>query len=816
MEKYNFKEIERKWKERWDKENIFRVEESKDKKKFYVLEMFPYPSGRLHMGHVRNYVIGDALSRFLRMQGYNVLHPIGFDAFGLPAENAAIKMKINPREWTYSCISNMVSQLKNLGLSYDWDRLVITCDEEYYKWNQWFFLKFYEKGLIYREKAPINWCPQCNTVLANEQVINGRCWRCNSEVKIKNLLQWFFKITDYQEELLEGLDDLAGWPERVKLMQKNWIGKSEGSLIYFQLEGSPQRIPVFTTRPDTIYGVSFLTFAPEHPMVEELIDDLADREKIKSFIDRIVIQEKFKRTADYSEKEGIFLGKYAIHPLTKEKIPIYIANFVLMDYGSGVVMGVPAHDQRDFEFAKKYNLKIKPVIKPPSGDGTAELKEAYVEEGIMINSFQFNGLFSQDAKKKIVSFLQEKGLGEFHVEYKLRDWLISRQRYWGTPIPIIYCDKCGIVPVPQDLLPVRLPKDIEFSVLENPLKNSKDFVDTICPRCGQKAKRETDTMDTFVDSSWYFARYTSPHSNNAPFDKEKVKYWLPVDQYIGGIEHAVMHLLYTRFFTRVLKELGLYDFAEPFSNLLCQGMVIKDGAKMSKSLGNIVEPEEIIEKYGVDTIRIFILFAAPPEKDLEWNEQGVAGAYRFLQRIWNLAQKLPINDPQKIIKEDEKKLEFLINQIIKNITQDIQKEFHFNTAIASLMEMTNHLYDFVEKNSVSANLLRDCFKKLILLISPFAPFIAEELWEFLGEEKFIIQQNWPNYEESKIKLNITTIVIQIDGKLRGKIETTVGKSKDEIEKEVLSLDKVKKFLENKKIKQTIYIPDRLINIVTGG
>ncbi|MFH1238597.1 MAG: leucine--tRNA ligase, partial [bacterium] len=628
-EGYDFKALERKWQEYWEKNQLFKTREDKNKEKYYVLEMFPYPSGKLHMGHARNYVIGDTYARFLRMNGYNILYPMGYDALGLPAENAAIKNDVNPADWTEKCINTMIEQQRKLGLSYDWSRLVITCRPEYYHWNQWIFLKFYQKGLAYKKKAPINWCPKCKTVLANEQVIQGKCWRCDSKVEVKDLEQWFFKITAYAEELLNDLGKLEGWPERVKIMQKNWIGRSVGTMVNFPLKDSRDSLSIFTTRPDTLYGVKFMTFAPEHPKVQELISGTKYEKEVQKFINRVVIEDKFSRADEDKEKEGVFIGRYAVNPLTGEEIPIYVANFVLMEYGTGAIMAVPAHDQRDFEFAKKYNIPIKVVINPPGEElPVGQMKQAYVEAGIMTDSAQFSGMNSSEAIEKITEYLEQKSWGKKTVQYKLRDWLISRQRYWGTPIPIIYCDKCGMVGVPEDELPVKLPKDVKFTGRGNPLATSETFVNCKCPKCKGKARRETDTMDTFVDSSWYFARYCDPQNNRTPFAKDKVNYWMPVDQYIGGIEHAILHLLYARFFTRALRDLGLYEIDEPFQRLLCQGMVIKDGAKMSKSKGNVVSVDDMVNKYGADTARLFILFASPPERDLEWSDEGVEGAWR--------------------------------------------------------------------------------------------------------------------------------------------------------------------------------------------
>jgi len=819
MEKfYDFKKIEKKWQKKWEKEKRFIISEESAKEKFYLLEMFPYPSGELHMGHMRNYTIGDTMARFLRMKGFNVLYPMGYDALGLPAENAAIEKKIHPASWTNRCIDKMKEQQKKMGLSYDWERLVITADPEYYRWNQWIFLKFYKKGLAYRREAPINWCPQCETVLANEQVVNGKCWRCDTSVEVRSLEQWFFKITDYAEELLEDLKKLKDWPERVRVMQENWIGRSYGTLVNFRLEESPSLIPVFTTRPDTLYGATFMTFAPEHPRVQELIAGTEYEKEAREFINRVVIEDRFTRTGEDREKEGMFIGRYAINPLNGDKIPIYIANFVLMEYGTGAIMAVPAHDQRDFEFAKKYDIPVKQVIIPSPEEAHIgeDLERAYEEEGIMVNSAQFNGLSSQEAREKITEYLTQRGWGGKTLQYRLRDWLISRQRYWGTPIPIIYCDKCKIVPVPEKDLPVELPVRVKFTGRGNPLAKCKEFVNCECPKCGGQARRETDTMDTFVDSSWYFARYCSPHFKKLPFDKEKIKYWMPVDQYIGGIEHAILHLLYARFFTKALRDIGLYEIDEPFEKLLCQGMVVKDGAKMSKSKGNIVTVDEITERYGADTARLFILFASPPEKDLEWSDEGVQGCYRFLNRVWNLVRETESKYEKTILgapNQEEKELKRITHSAIKKVTEDIES-FDFNTAIASIMELSNGIYDYLRKKG-NSSLLRESVEKLILLLSPFAPHVCEELWQVLGHRESVIKESWPKYDPATIKQEEMLIVIEVNGKVRSRLEVPVNLEEEEIKRKAQLDERVRKHIEHKKIKQIIYVPRRLVNIVVG-
>jgi len=816
MEKYEFRTIEKKWQEVWRDSEEFRVKPDPSKKKFYVLEMFPYPSGKIHMGHMRNYVIGDTYARFLRMNGYNVLYPMGYDAFGLPAENAAIKGKTHPAIWIDRCINEMKEEQEKMGLSYDWSRIVNTSKPDYYRWNQWIFLKFYEKGLAYRRKAPINWCPKCNTVLANEQVEGGLCWRCESSVEIRSLEQWFFRITDYAEELLRELDSLDGWPERVKLMQRNWIGKSQGTMVNFKLKGSNKVIPIFTTRPDTLFGVTFMTFAPEHPFLAELIEGTKHEKQVKDFINRVVIKEKFSRADEGKEKEGIFTGLYAINPLNEEEIPIFVASFVLMDYGTGIIMAVPCHDQRDFEFAKKYNIPLKVVINPPNKSlAPKEMSCAYVEEGILTNSGQFSGMNSLEAQDAIAKYLESKGWGKETVQYKLRDWLISRQRYWGTPIPIIYCSKCGIVTVPEKDLPVLLPQDVKFTGRGNPLKTSTQFVETKCPKCGGRGRRETDTMDTFVDSSWYFARYCSSKNNRMPFKKEEVDYWMPVDQYIGGIEHAIMHLLYARFFTKALRDIGIYGIGEPFKRLLCQGMVIKDGAKMSKSLGNIVPSKEIINRYGADTGRLFILFASPPEKDLDWTETGVKGAFRFLNRIWRLVEGLRANKTKRESQAEEqglaKEIERNLHIIIKRVSEDLTS-FHFNTAISAIMEFVNFAYSILDK-PYPYDKFKRAVENVIILLSPFAPHISEEMWERLGHKDSIQREKWPEYDMRMIEQEQVLIVVQVNGKVRSRVNINASLSEEEVLKEAMNDKKVSDWIRNKEIVKHVYVPQKLINIV---
>ncbi|MGV8075390.1 MAG: leucine--tRNA ligase [Syntrophobacteraceae bacterium] len=825
--KYNPKSIEKKWQEYWESEGLFKVEPDSGKEKFYLLEMFPYPSGRIHMGHVRNYSIGDVVARFLRMQGYNVLHPMGWDAFGMPAENAAIKANTHPAAWTYENIAYMRNQLKKLGFSYDWSRELATCDASYYRWEQLFFVKMYEQGLAYKRTAYVNWCDRCQTVLANEQVEGGACWRCDQPVVQKEMEQWFFKITQYIEELLEYTSKLPGWPERVLTMQQNWIGKSFGSKIHFPLASGEGRITVFTTRADTLFGATFMSIAPEHPIVESLCRGKPQEQAVFEFRERTKQAKRSDRETDLLEKEGVFTGSYCINPVNLEQIPVYVANFVLMEYGTGAVMAVPAHDQRDFEFAEKYGIPVKLVIKPAKAETTPaveNLTAAYEEDGVLVNSGSFSGMTSAQARKAITAELAEKGLGEETIQYRLRDWGISRQRYWGTPIPIIYCDVCGAVPVPEESLPVVLPTDV--ALLPNgasPLPSCESFVKTACPRCNGPARRETDTMDTFVESSWYFARYACADFSNGPLDKEKVNYWLPVNQYIGGIEHAVMHLLYSRFFTKVLRDMGYLDIDEPFLNLLTQGMVIKDGSKMSKSKGNVVDPDSLVENYGADTMRLFCLFAAPPEKDLDWSDQGVDGAYRFLSRIWRLVadnndsllQARPYAGESELSGELSE-LHRKTHQTIKKVTEDIRDRFHFNTAIAAIMELVNQIYQVLESASREAGfwpVVREAIETVVILISPVAPHIAEELRQGLGHSGSIADAPWPKWREGALKTEEVLLVIQVNGKLRSRITVAVDTDRKEIEQAAVQDARVQEFIAGKNIKKVVVVPGKLVNIV---
>ncbi|MDD2401986.1 MAG: leucine--tRNA ligase [Clostridia bacterium] len=820
QEKYDFKELEKKWQDRWEKDNLYRVVEDPEKKKYYCLEMFPYPSGNLHMGHVRNYSIGDVIARFKSMKGYNVLHPMGWDSFGLPAENAAIKNDIPPAKWTMDNINNMKNQLKSMGISYDWDREVATCKPDYYKWTQWIFLQLYKHGLAYKKKGYVNWCPSCATVLANEQVTDGACERCESLVEKKALDQWYFRITDYAQELLDSLVDIPGWPDKVKTMQKNWIGRSEGAEVQFDVEKTGEKIPVYTTRPDTLFGVSYMVLAPEHPMVEKLIAGTSFEKSVRDFVKKVQQMTEIARTSAETEKEGIFTGAYVINPINKEKVPVWVANYVLYEYGTGAVMGVPAHDERDFMFAKKYNLPIRIVIKPADKEVNVEdMTTAYDAEGIMVNSGSFNGLSNKEGMPKIAKYLEEIGAGKVMVNYRLRDWLISRQRYWGAPIPIVYCDKCGAVAVPEEELPVMLPLDVEFRPTgESPLNYIPEFSNTKCPQCGGPARRETDTMDTFVCSSWYFLRYTDPQNSEEAFNKDNVKYWMNVDQYIGGVEHAILHLMYARFFVKALADFGLVDIREPFKKLLTQGMVLKDGTKMSKSKGNVVSPEEIIEKYGADTARLFILFAAPPERDLEWNDQGVEGSYRFINRVWRLVYNYIENKESQELSNneftvDEKDLRRLLHSTIKKVTEDIELRFNFNTAISSIMELVNGLSHYIGKEKQNKVLIKEAIDSLIVLLAPFTPHLSEELWDAVGYKESVYLQSWPKYDEQALKTEEIEIVLQINGKVRERLTVPAKISREELEKVALETEKACAIVEGKTIIKVITVPGKLVNIV---
>lgn len=819
-ENYDFDAIELEWQKKWSDHHLFQVETNPERKKYYVLEMFPYPSGDPHMGHVKNYVIGDVVARYFIRKGFNVLHPMGYDSFGLPAENAAIKNNIHPSVWTHDKIDKMREVLKRIGISYDWRREVITCEPEYYKFTQWFFLQFYKNHLAYKKAGQVNWCPSCATVLANEQVVEGNCERCGTPVTRKMLSQWYLKITQYAESLLNDINTLGEWPERVLTMQRNWIGRSEGAYIDFPLPDLNKTIRVFTTRPDTVFGATFFVLAPEHPLVDELVEGTPYQDKVIEFREKISRKSDIDRLSETLDKEGMYIGKEIVNPINGEKIPIWIADYVLLEYGTGAVMAVPAHDERDYQFAVKYDLPIRQVIQPPQPDNN---QKCYTGSGLMVHSGKFNGLFSEDGKRKIISYLEEKGIGKGAVSYRLRDWLISRQRYWGAPIPILYCDQCGEVPVPEKDLPVLLPYNVDFQPGgPSPLARCDEFVNSICPICGGPAKRETDTMDTFMCSSWYFLRYCSPWSDQIPFKRSDVDYWMPVNQYIGGVEHAILHLLYSRFFIKVLKDLGMINFSEPFINLFAQGMVTKGGVKMSKSKGNVVSPRDIIQKYGADTVRIFILFAGPPELDMEWSDRGVEGAHRFLNRVWRAVTEIIRCQENEQAKPDYEKivaLERVIHRTILKVDTDIRERFHFNTAISSLMELLNEIFDayrfFSEKgiHPREKEILTEAAKALISLLNPFVPHLTEELWRALGETSFLSTSKWLTHDEEKLAEKSVEVVIQINGKVRSKV--TVSANADE--KEVLQLalmdEKVQTWIDQKTLVKHIFVPDKLLNLV---
>lgn len=829
-DRYDFAEIESKWQKIWEDEGAFNTVEDMDREKFYVLEMFPYPSGKLHMGHVRNYSIGDVIARFKRMSGYNVLHPMGWDSFGLPAENAAIKHGIHPFTWTDENMKDMREQLKSLGFSYDWSREVATCKPDYYRWMQWIFIQFYKKGLAYKKNNPVNWCPDCQTVLANEQVVEGCCERCHTPVTKKHLSQWYLRITDYADRLLEDLDNLPGWPDKVKAMQKNWIGRSEGAEVKFTIDGFDKELVVYTTRPDTLFGVTYMVLSPEHPYVAELVAGTEYEAPVKAYIEESAHKSELERTSLSKEKTGEFLGVYAINPVNGRKVPVYISDYVMMDYGTGAIMAVPAHDQRDFDFAKKFGLDIIPVV-DVEGVDLDDLQEAAAAEGTMINSGKYDGMNNKDAIRRIIDDLDSQGLGHKEVNFKLRDWLISRQRYWGCPIPMIYCDKCGWVPEDEHNLPVLLPTDVEFTGKgESPLTTSKTFRSCTCPKCGGAAEREIDTMDTFLDSSWYFLRYTDALNDSEPFAKEKADYWMNVDQYIGGVEHAILHLLYSRFFQMVFHDLGLVDTEEPFRNLLTQGMVTKgyydkDGnyikAKMSKSLGNVVSPQEIQKKYGTDTARLFILFAAPPEKELDWSDEGVEGSFRFLNRVYRLVYEYVTElrgdntefEAPVIANDNDKALNYMLNATIKKVSEDAGGRFNFNTAIASIMELVNEMYKYKQKAEINLPLFNKAVETLLIVLNPFTPHITEEMWSELGHSDRLYNREWPEYDKAALVKDEVEVIVQINGKLKDKLIMPNNSSKEETEKAARNLDKVKEAAEGKQIVKVIVIPNKIVNFV---
>jgi leucyl-tRNA synthetase len=857
--KYNPLELEKKWQQYWEEEALFKVDLDPAKEKYYLLEMFPYPSGNIHIGHVRNYTIGDVVARYQRMRGKNVLHPMGWDAFGLPAENAAIENKTHPAKWTYENIEHMRSQLKRMGFSYDWDREFATCDPEYYRWEQLFFLKMYEKGLAYKKRTHVNWCDRCQTVLAKEQVENGCCWRhTNQEVVLKEMDSWFLKITAYADEILEYCEKLPGWPERVLAMQRNWIGKSHGAIIRFPLVGSEEVIEVYTTRQDTLFGATFMCFAPEHPMLKTLVKGLPQEKEVNAFIDRTLKVDSFIRTADFTVKEGVFTGRYCLNPVTEEEIPIYVANFVLFDYGTGAIMAVPTHDQRDFEFAKKYDLRLRVVIKPEQDSDLTEetMTEAYEEQGILVNSGPFNGQRNLDALDSIAEYLESKGMGHKTANFRLRDWNISRQRYWGAPIPMITCDKCGMVPVPEKDLPVLLPLDLEMRPQGgSPLPFEASFYEVACPACGGKGKRDTDTMDTFVESSWYFDRYTCPDYDEGPLDSNQVDYWMPVDQYIGGIEHAILHLLYSRFYTRVLRDFGYLKVAEPFTNLLTQGMVCKETqecpkhgyvfpdevkddrcircdsevmtgntVKMSKSKRNVVDPEQLINRYGADTVRMFCLFASPPERDLEWNDQGVEGSFRFLNRVWRLLEEnlkeisqADVYAGEETLSGPMKGLHRKTHQTIKKVTNDVEDRFHFNTAISAVMELVNEINKCLSSAEVEGKLpwsvVREAVEMVVLLLSPVVPHMTEEMWRMLGHDESLLEVSWPSYRTDALEVEKRLIILQVNGKVRSRIEVPASLGDKEVEEEALKDERMQRFIGEKTVKRVIVVPNKLVNVV---
>ena len=823
IEHYQPEDIEKRWQEKWDRAGVFKVSEERDKPKYYLLEMFPYPSGRIHMGHVRNYSIGDVVARIKRMNGFNVLHPMGWDAFGMPAENAAIANNTHPAKWTKSNIDYMRDQLSKLGYSYDWSRELATCDVDYYRWEQMVFTKMWEKGWIYRSKTLVNWCESCQTVLANEQVEQGLCWRCGQEAKKRNLYGYFMRITDYADELLDCMDKLSGWPDKVITMQRNWIGKSFGAEIHFKIKDSDRVVKVFTTRADTLFGATFMSLASEHPLALELSEGTPQAEKVRAFVDKVG-RQSFSERADDKHKEGVFTGAYCINPMTGREMPIFVANFVLMDYGTGAVMAVPTHDQRDFEFAKVYDLPLVEVIAGPDGPvGVENMTEARSDYGTLVNSGKYDGMSSKNAMRAIASELEERGQGKETINYRLRDWGISRQRYWGAPIPMILCEKCGPQPVPAEDLPVVLPLDAELP--ENggsPLPGLKDWLEVKCPCCGGPARRETDTMDTFMESSWYYFRYACPHYDQGPLDREAVDYWLPVDQYIGGVEHAVLHLLYSRYYTKVLRDLGYVGIDEPFTNLLTQGMVIKDGSKMSKSKGNVVDPDDMVKRFGADTVRLFSLFAAPPHKELEWSDNGIEGASRFIKRLWRFslavakeAEGVEAYQGGELPKELAE-LRAKTHETIKKVTEDAVDRFQFNTAIAAVQELMNQISLVVQSedgHEQKPAVLREAVEAAVVLISPMAPHVADELWHRLGHEGCLINIPWPSYDPGAMVKEEKLVVIQVGGKVRAKLTMAADADDEQMKAAALADEKVQSFIEGKQIKKIIAVQGKLVNIV---
>jgi leucyl-tRNA synthetase len=828
---YRPQSLDKKWQERWTSARAFEVTEGPSRPKFYCLEMFAYPSGHAHVGHVRNYIIGDVMARTKRLRGYNVLHPFGWDAFGLPAENAAIQSGIHPETSTLANIAHMKGQLQRLGISYDWRREFATCEPSYYKWNQWLFIKMYERGLAYRRRSSVNWCEKDQTVLANEQVVDGGCWRCGTPVTIKNLEQWFLKITEYADDLLQGIEQLGQWPEKVLTMQKNWIGRSEGTRVQFPVVGESEPIEVFTTRVDTIFGATCVFLAPEHPMVERFAEAATVPERFRQRVTGFRTQERTARLTGEIEKDGFFTGHYATNPFTNEQITIWIANFVLGEYGTGAVMAVPAHDQRDFEFAKKFGLPIKTVIRPEADTAVPnaefpEAEEAYVDYGKLIDSGEFTGLRSQDAIVRMGEWAEKNTIGRRAVQFRLKDWGISRQRYWGTPIPMIYCEKCGIVPVPYEQLPVELPKVTNFTGRgDSPLAQVEEFVNVTCPACGGPARRETDTMDTFVDSSWYFYRFCDPKNAKLPFDPAKANYWMPVDFYVGGVEHAILHLIYSRFFARVFRTLGMVDHDEPFTHLLTQGMVLKDGAVMSKSKGNVVDPDEMLNKYGADALRLYVMFVAPPEKEVEWSDAGLEGSFRFLARVWRFVDQWcdEVKNAAAVqaagLNEAERKLRRKTHDTIRRVTADVEQRIHLNTAVSALMELVNDLYAFGETiqdgaaRPQSLSALREAIEALVIMLSPFAPHMAEELWERIGRAEGLAEAAWPSFDEQVAKAEEIVVPIQVNGRLRSRLTVPAATSESDLKALALADPVVRTYTEGKTIKTVVVAKGKLINVV---
>ena len=822
---YTPRDIEPKWQKFWADAGLFSVDTGSADRKYYCLMMFPYPSSSLHVGHGRNYIIGDVVARYKMMRGFTVLAPMGWDAFGLPAENAAIKSDIHPAEWTKRNISVIKKQLTRWGIGYDWAREVASCDPDYYRWTQWIFLKLYERGQAYRRESFVNWCPSCSTVLANEQVVDGCCERCGTGVGARKLRQWFFRISDYAQRLLDDLDLLDEWPGRVKVMQRNWIGRSDGVDIYFPVEGLDERLVCFTTRSDTIFGATYIVMAPEHPLAGEIARGCGNEASVSEYVSTAVGKEMARRIEADVEKTGVFTGRYAINPVNGESIPVWIADYVLMEYGTGAIMCVPAHDQRDFEFAGRFGLPVRRVIQEGAGElDPLPMAGAYTGDGVQVNSGRFDGLPNREAAEKIALWMEEEGIGKRAVHYRLRDWLISRQRYWGAPIPIVYCDRCGTVPVPEGELPVLLPMDVAFRPTgQSPLSFSNDFMETKCPECGGAARRETDTMDTFVDSSWYYLRYITPGLDTKPFEPDLVNRWLPVDQYIGGIEHAILHLLYSRYITKFLMDIGWVDFGEPFKNLFTQGMIVKDGAKMSKSKGNVVSPEELVARYGADTVRIYTLFISPPEKDAEWSDAGVEGAHRFIKRVWRIVHRHKglFDNPGKSsgggLPTEAAELRRKTHRTIRKVTEDMEKGFHFNTAIAAIMELVNEMYLYEASMKLGEpgeiQVLRDAIEAVILLLSPMAPHVCEELWETVGRRSMLFRSSWPQWDRVLAEKKTATIVVQVDGKLRDRVEVQSGTPGEELKGLVMGREKVKRHIAGRTIARVVVVPDKLVNVV---